>query len=410
MVISVAILIFCTLVALYLLAGYPVLLARVKFRTRPAVQKSMDYQPGVTALITVHNGEVFLREKLNSLLAQNYPADKLSILVVSDGSTDQTASIAREYGRYSVELLELPRGGKAASLSAGISRVRSPIILFTDVRQVFDRDAVAHLAANFADPTVGAVTGELAFADDSGHGEQAAMDVYWRYELWVRRRHSEIDSLFNTTGAIYAARRELVQPIPADTLTDDAVIPLRIFFQNYRVIFDPEAVAWDRRTVSNTEYGRKLRTLAGLWQVYARMPELFSSRNRMRLHFLSHKFGRLMLPWAIVGIIGASAALPDENWRMFFLANELALLGLAAAAPLIPEGLRIKRLFSAARAFVSMNVAALVSMTIFVRPPKTFWAAPTNQVLKTEKSSLSDDGDDVVPAERSSAEITRRKT
>src|SRR5205807_71751 len=111
-----------------------------------------------------------------------------------------------------------------------------------------DRQALAHLAANFADPTVGAVTGELRYVMPGSHameGEQADLDLYWRYELWARRRHSAMDSTLNTTGCIYALRRGLAHPIPIDTLVDDAVLPLGAFLNGYRVIFDRQAIAYD---------------------------------------------------------------------------------------------------------------------------------------------------------------------
>jgi cellulose synthase/poly-beta-1,6-N-acetylglucosamine synthase-like glycosyltransferase len=382
--IALAVLCAATLLALYILAGYPLLLAKFPFRQAPPVSKDPTFEPTVCALIAVHNGEEFLRAKLDSLLAMDYPPEKFRILVVSDGSTDGTAAIARAFTPR-VSLIQLPKGGKADALTAGLEQISEEVVLFTDVRQPFHRDALRHLAANLADPSVGAVTGELAYRDEAGSGVEGTLDLYWRYELWARGRHSAIDSLFNATGAIYAAKRRLISPIPADTLADDAVIPLGIFLQGYRVVFESAAVAWDRRALAKAEFGRKVRTLGGVWQAFARLPELFTPRNRMRLHFLSHKFGRLILPWALLAIVLATLALPPGGLRTTLIWNELALAAAAVAAPIVPKRLRIKRVFSAARAFLSMNLAAAASVRVLFGGARKVWAAPTSTVETVEK-------------------------
>ena len=360
-------------VAAWILAGYPAALARVKFRRAPAVAKQPGFTPRVTTILAVHNGERFLRAKLESLLALAYPPERREIVVVSDGSTDATESIAEEFAARGVRLVRAPRGGKARALNRALAEpLAGDILFFTDVRQPLAGDALAHLAANFADPTVGAVTGELRILQP-GTGEQADLDRYWRYELWARGRHSEIDSLFNTTGCIYAMRRELVQPIPPDTLTDDAAIPLRAFFAGYRVIFDPAAIAYDYPTVAGGEFRRRMRTLAGLWQVHARFPALFTGRNRMRLHFLSHKFGRLALPWALLAAGAASFFLPGPGLRHFVLAGEAALLAAAAADFVLPARMPLKKVTSLARTFLAMNLAALAAVSVFFGNAERFW-------------------------------------
>ena len=123
----------------------------------------------------------------------------------------------------------VPRGGKASALNAGLAQATGDILFFTDVRQALDPQALSHLAANFADPTVGAVTGELRLLNPSRAGEEADMELYWRFELWARSLHSRIDSIFSTTGCIYALRRQLAQPLPPDTIADDGTLSLRAF-------------------------------------------------------------------------------------------------------------------------------------------------------------------------------------
>ena len=370
--IAQVILLAATLVAFYILIGYPLLLALWKWPIAPSIRKTPGFRARVSVIIAVHNGARFIRSKLESIRALDYPSELLSVIVVADGCTDETASIVEEFRAAGVSLIPVPRGGKAAALNAALPHATGDVILFTDVRQPLETDALSHLVANFADPAVGAVTGELQILNPE-QGEQSDLDLYWRYELWARNQHSRIDSLFNTTGCIYAIRRELMEPIPVDTLTDDAVIPLRAFFRGYRVIFDPEAVAYDYPTVSGGEFRRRLRTLAGLWQVYARLPRLFSSSNRMRFHFLSHKFGRLVLPWALLAIWAATIALPPSSTRTFLLADELLLMALAAFDSLFPTGFILKRISSPARTFVAMNMAALFAVIVFLVPANRLW-------------------------------------
>jgi cellulose synthase/poly-beta-1,6-N-acetylglucosamine synthase-like glycosyltransferase len=354
----------------YIIAGYPILLAFIRRRAAPPVQKDKGFRATVSMLLAVRNGEEFIRGKLECLLGLDYPAQLMEIVVVSDGSTDATEAIAESFADRGVRLIRAPRAGKAAAINAALRQASGEILFFTDVRQALDADALSHLVANFADPSIGAVTGELRYLDPDQTGEEADMELYWRYELFARRRHSRIDSTFSATGCIYAIRRNLAGPIPPDTLSDDVVIPLRAFFRGYRVIFDPEAIAFDHPTPEGGEFRRKLRTLAGLWQVHARLPELFTSANRMRLDFLSHRFARLALPWALLLVW---AALPASPFRRFLLIGELALVALAALDYVVPKGFFLKRVSSPARTFLAMNLASLLAIGVFVVPPETLW-------------------------------------
>jgi cellulose synthase/poly-beta-1,6-N-acetylglucosamine synthase-like glycosyltransferase len=372
MLIAYVALILSAALVFHIIAGYPLLLALRWGNVRPPIAKDPAFRTTVSVILAVHNGEALIRRKLEGLLALDYPHELLSIIVVSDGSTDGTEAIVREFDGRGVTLLATPRGGKAAALNYALTVATGEILFFTDVRQPLEPGCLRHLVANFADPTVGAVTGELhLLRGDSG--EQADMNIYWRYEIWARQRHSAIDSLFNTTGCIYAMRRSLARPIPGDTLTDDAMLPLRAFFEGYRVIFDPAAIAFDYPAVAGTEFRRRFRTLAGLWQVYTRLPALFTRKNRMRFHFLSHKFGRLMLPWLIIVIFSATIAL-DRSWfRSSILTGGAVWLLLALSDGFVAPDRALKRLTSPARTFLVMNTASLASIAVFFVPATRLW-------------------------------------
>lgn len=366
------VLILSAILIFHVVAGYPLLLAMRRGPRRPAVRKDLSFTTSVSVIMAVHNGQSMIRRKLQTLLALDYPRELLDIVVVSDGSTDGTEIIVREFADRGVTLVVAPKGGKAAALNHGFEAASGEILFFTDVRQPLDPACLRHLVANFADPTVGAVTGELRLLQGDS-GEHADMDLYWRYEIWARTRQSEIDSLFNTTGCIYAMRRELVAPIPADTLTDDATLPLGAFFRGYRVIFDAAAIAYDYPAVAGTEFRRRFRTLAGLWQVHARTPALFTARNRMRFHFLSHKFGRLALPWLILTFFTAAIAAPHSWVRTLILSCGIFWLILALLNRWVPGESKFKRITSPARTFFVMNAAALASIGVFFIPASKLW-------------------------------------
>lgn len=373
MPIAYAVLILAVGTVTYILIGYPLLLAAMPRTAGPAIAKNLNYTATVSVIVAVHNGAEFVAAKMESILALDYPRELLQIIVVSDGCSDGTESIVRGFSNRGVQLLTLPRGGKASALNAALEIATGELLFFTDVRQLLEPGALRHLVANFADPAVGAVSGEMRLARGR-RGEQADMDLYWRYEVWVRKQHSRIDSLFTVTGCIYAMRRALATPIPADTLSDDAMFSLHAFFQGYRVVFEPAAIAIDYPAKAGTEFRRRSRTLAGLWQVFVRKPELFSSRDRMRFHFLSHKFARLVLPWALLAAIAATFALPATWFRQWMIGGGCAWLALALVDALVPAWLPLKRITSPARTFLVMNAASVAALAVFFTPADRLWA------------------------------------
>ena len=367
---GVALLIASAFGLLYVLFLYPLALEFVARRALPV--RPAPILPTVTVLLPVHNGAPWLRRKLESILELDYPPDLLQIVVVSDGSGDETDAIAGAFPTRGVELVRIPRGGKALALNAGLERATGEILFYTDVRQTLDPGGLRHLVSFFADPTVGVVSGELVIRQGKSTAEQNT-GLYWKYEKWIRRRHSRIDSVTGATGCIYTMRRSLAVPLPPKTLLDDVYLPMAAFFQGYRVLWSDGAKAFDYPTPLDAEYRRKVRTQAGIYQVIGFFPALLNPfRNRMWFHFCSHRVGRLLLPFFLIGLLLGTAALPwpRAGWG-------LAAQGLFYATALvdrcIPEGFPLKRLTSVVRTFVVLVMAALVAASIIVRPAKDFW-------------------------------------
>jgi cellulose synthase/poly-beta-1,6-N-acetylglucosamine synthase-like glycosyltransferase len=224
-----------------------------------------------------------------------------------------------------------------------VRRVKGEIVLFADARQRFEPGTLRAIVANFADPRVGAVSGELimrpaAGAGAAGHGAA----FYWRYEKFIRSAESGIDSTIGATGAIYAARRALVEQIPADTLLDDVLIPLRIAQRGYRVLFEPAARAFDcASATTRQEFARKARTIAGNFQLFWRERWLFDPRrNRLWFQTMSHKALRLLLPVLHVALFAANVAAAHVAPFQWLLAAQVAFYGAAMAGAVQRQGRR----------------------------------------------------------------------
>lgn len=336
----------------YVYAIYPLLIAAwARLRARPVRRVPLGAAetgpaPGVSVVIAAHNEGRRLPARVGNLLAQQYPGP-LQIIVVSDGSTDSTRAALAPFGNR-VELVEIPRSGKPSALNAGVARAHHPLLLFADARQTFAPDVVRLLVENFADPAVGAVTGELLLdceqGDDAVDSSMAeSVGAYWRFEKWLRRHESAVWSTLGATGAVYAMRRSLWRPLPAATLLDDVLAPMRVVLAGSRVVFDERPKAFDRvERDAAGERRRKVRTLAGNYQIVALEPALLNPlRNRVWFQFVSHKLGRLAVPYAMVLALVANAALaPAGILYMAALAAQLGFYGLAAYGWWLEKGAR----------------------------------------------------------------------
>ncbi|OLC28327.1 MAG: hypothetical protein AUH31_09550 [Armatimonadetes bacterium 13_1_40CM_64_14] len=283
----------------YLHLGYPALIGiwAALQRARPG---HTAYGPTVSVLIIAHNEVARIGARIENVLALDYPRDRLEIVVASDGSTDGTAERARSYVDSGVRVIEFhARRGKPAVLNDLVPTLRAEIVMLADARQEFEMGTLRALVASFGDPRVGAVSGELILTEAAeGPGGTQGVSLYWRYEKLIRWSESRVDSTVGATGAIYAIRQALFEPIPEDTILDDVVIPLRIARQGYRVLFEPQARAYDRVAPSSqAELTRKVRTLAGNFQLFTRERWLLNPfRNRLWFQTLSHKGLRLLAP------------------------------------------------------------------------------------------------------------------
>lgn len=356
----------------YTYAGYPCWLY-LRSRLRPLPVRKAEFFPAISVVLAVRNEEQFLVRKLENLRALDYPADRLEIIVVSDGSTDSTGEILQHAADDYVRPLILQlHEGKASALNRGVEAAWGEILVLTDARQLIDPGAVRNLAANFADSEVGCVSGELMLGKPEGPESQQGVGLYWKYEKLIRQWESASGAVVGATGALYAVRKKLWVPLPPGTLLDDVYQPLHTAKQGRRVLFEPQARAWDDVASSEKEFRRKVRTLTGNYQLLQLSPWLLTSSNPLRFEFICHKIFRLLVPFALLGLFISSLILPEPFYRAVLLL-QVIFYGLALVALWRPQFGIIARLADVALAFLLMNTAAALALVYFLTGKKRVW-------------------------------------
>jgi biofilm PGA synthesis N-glycosyltransferase PgaC len=369
----------------YSYLGYPVWLwLRSRWAPRP-VRRNSDRSsaaaPAVSAVMVVRNEEAVIARKLENLLTLDYPQEKLDIVVVSDGSNDRTPSILSGYAGDSgvgtrVRVLMKPVSqGKAAGLNDAIKLATGDVLLFTDARQQIESGALRLLIENFADPDVGAASGQLMLGDPVGGETGQGIGLYWRVEKKIRELESASGSVAGATGAIYCVRRTLLDPspLPDGTILDDVLLPMQIVRKGFRVVFDSRARAWDSPDLGESrEFSRKVRTLSGNYQLLQLAPWLLSSENAIRFEFVSHKLSRLAVPFALLALLASSIFLPLPLYRAA-LGAQVAFYALSLAALAGVKIGPLSRIADPARTFVVLNSAAMVAFINFVTGRKAVW-------------------------------------
>jgi cellulose synthase/poly-beta-1,6-N-acetylglucosamine synthase-like glycosyltransferase len=260
--------VFCGLLATiaYTYFCFPLLIAlRSKLFPNPVRTgdvRSGQMMPSVSLILVAHNEEDSIGSKIENILALDYPANKLQVIVVSDGSTDRTDEIVRGYLDRRIEFLAIPRLGKAHGLNTAVERADGEILVFSDANSIYAPDAIRQLVAPFADDAVGGVAGDQRYRPAAAGGESDGGErAYWNFDRLLKRWESQAGHVISATGAIYAIRRQLFQPVP-DGVTDDFVTSTRVILQGQRLVFAERAVAYEpTASSSGIEFGRKVRVM-----------------------------------------------------------------------------------------------------------------------------------------------------
>jgi cellulose synthase/poly-beta-1,6-N-acetylglucosamine synthase-like glycosyltransferase len=319
----------CLGVVVYVYAGYPLMLGVLRLVGR-RIHRIGEACPRVTLVIPAYNERKVIREKLDNSLAIDYPREHLEIIVVSDGSEDGTNDIVREFEGRGVKLMAVaPRGGKTSALNRAVPAATGEIVVLCDANVMFLPDALTRLVRHFADPSVGAVTGDVQIRSaDAPFGEGEGL--YYKYERFIQLGESELGSTVTVDGGMYAIRKELFRPLPADTILDDFIIGMNAALAGRRVLYDPSAVATENATMDvRQEFRRKVRIVAGGFRELLRwhgvpsplQPQLFWS-------YVSHKLLRWLVPWLLLLVLAANCAL---LWQPTGATAAAALLLVQAA-------------------------------------------------------------------------------
>jgi exosortase len=370
----------CAAGVLYTYALYPAILyplSRLFGRSSVAPRLDDAALPSITLLIAAHDEQAVIEGRVRNALALDYPRDRMQIVIASDGSTDRTNEIVRQFADQGVELFDYSvRRGKAAVLNIAMRHVRGEIVLLSDANTHTQPDAARALVRWFDDPQVGAVCGKLVLTDAQGGNN--ADGLYWRYETFLKRQESRLGALLGSNGAIYAIRKEQFVPIPNNTIIDDFVIPLEVRLRHgSRIVYDESAVAHEESSENmHAEYRRRARIGAGGWQAIGLLWRLLDPRQGwIAFTFLSHKVLRWICPFLMLGALAANLILCGSRFYMDLFIAQSAFYALAGCGQFATGSSRPARLARLPAMFVAMNAALLMGFLRWLQGPQSgMWA------------------------------------
>lgn len=360
---------------LYVYFGYPLLLIILsRLRPAPPVQTA-DITPDVSLIIPAYDEENVIAAKIENTRALAYPQDKLEIIVASDGSTDHTNEIVSTYVPQGVELIVLnPNRGKSSAQNRAVPETNGEIILFTDANVKLQSDAVRKVTSNFSDKSVGCVVGQVTYVNEGDTSVSEGEGFYWRYELFLRQKESELGNLAMGSGPIMALRRSLFEPLDPD-VGEDFVLPMQTVMAGHRVVYEPEAVSQEVlfQNVPSSMFKSKVRVitkdLRGLFLCRAILNPL-----RYPLHawgLISHKLLRWLVPYFLIALFVLNLLVLKQPFYRLTLALQIAGYSAAALGCLWQRAAsKPPRILGIPFSFCLVNAAALVGVARFVMGKK----------------------------------------
>jgi cellulose synthase/poly-beta-1,6-N-acetylglucosamine synthase-like glycosyltransferase len=349
-------------------AIYPFLMARLGRAPSAAASPMGDAElPTVAVIVAAFNEERHIGERIENLLAQDYPRGKLRVLVGSDGSRDRTVEIARAHAGERVEVHDFTvNRGKASVLNDLVALSRAEVLVFTDANTVFMGDTVRRLASAL-DADTAAVCGELVLEKPVEGGDNRDHQ-YWDSERRLKAAESAIGGLVGANGGVYAMRREHYRPIAPDTICDDFVIAMNVAASGGGLRYVPEAVAYEDTPGDVVqEFHRRARIGIGNYQALFQHPDfLLKSRWALRFTYVSHKVLRWLSPHLLLLVLACSLLLAAEPFYLAFAALQLAGYAVALFAFLSRDRIRWPGIVHAGVFFAVLNVAFLVAFRRFV--------------------------------------------
>ena len=364
-------LVFWTCVSLltYVYFGYPLLVFVVSVLFPRSVERS-DIKPKVTILITAFNEEAAIREKLENTLQIEYPLAKLEILIASDGSTDATDDIVKEFAARVKLFRQEGRVGKTTTQNNAVEHASGEIILFSDATTLYSKDVFRHILPPFADKSVGCVAGRLVYVDEDRSTVGKGAQSYWNYETFLKVAESQACSLIGASGCLYAVRAEAYEPMYAEACSD-FLICTNIYRQGLRSVFAPDAVCYEHTNrKANDELRMRVRiisqTFTDLWRNRDMLNPLKSGFFAVEL--ISHKVLRYAVPVILLALFFATLVLAGSSvfFTMLF-ALQVLFYAMAFAGWLMERMGKRLSLLAIPLYFMLANLASLLAFYKFLR-------------------------------------------
>lgn len=367
---------FLILLIVYVYFGYPMLLwVLSQLKGKRPNPTSDDFQPTVSLIVAAYNEEQVIAQKLENSLALDYPRDKLEIIVVSDGSTDRTAEIVREYTAEGVKLVDLPHNvGKASAQNEAVTHAQGELLVFTDADVTLQPESLYQLTSCFQDTQVGCVVGKVTYCNPGKTGVGEGEDFYWRYELGLRALESRLGILTAGSGALIAVRASLFEPMdPA--VSEDFVLPMKAAIAGYRTVYASEILAIT--PLSQDTPPDMLKTRSRTITLDARgmyICRAILNPFRYPLHtwsLISHKLLRWLVPYFLIALFIVNLLLLGQPLYTCALALQIIFYSLALAGYLWQRKSKPPRVLGIPFSFCLVNLAALVGVARFAMGKKS---------------------------------------
>jgi len=343
----------------YAFVGYPAL-AWILARTSGNAVKRAAILPRVTVLTAARNEGDFIEATIQNKLDQNYPEELLDVIVVSDESTDGTDEIVQRFGRRVRLIRQEPRAGKTAALNLAVKAAAGEILVFSDANSIYGSDAIRELVANFADSSVGYVTGRMVYVAADGSLVGDGCSAYMRYENWLRSQETRLAAVIGVDGGIDAVRKDLYQPMRADQLPD-FVLPLSVAGKGYRVVYESRALLQEASLSQHEdEYRMRVRVAArALWALWD-MRGLMNPFHHGLLAFqlVSHKLLRYLSFVPLVLTLVTSILLGGRGGFYLSVAIAQGVIYLLAMVVWRAHSGAVPPIFALPYYFLLLNVAS----------------------------------------------------
>ncbi len=355
---------------LYVYLGYPALLWILdQFKVKRPLLIKEDFEPTVSLIIAAYNEELVIAQKIENCLNFYYPRDKMEIIIVSDGSNDNTVNIAHRYETQGVSVLKLPENvGKSSAQNEAVKQATGDILIFTDAEAFLQVDTIRKLVRHFYHKNTGCVVGKVVYLNEEETGVSKGEGLYWRYELFIRKKESEIGILTMGSGSIMAVRQELFEPLDPD-VSEDFVLPIRAAMQGSRTVFDPQSTASLKLFQDQPldMFRTKVRTIL----LDTRSLFLFREiLNPFRFPLfswglVSHKLLRWLVPYFLIILFFLNFFLLNYPLYVLILTTQITFYTLAIIAYFLQSRSKMCRILNIPFSFCLVNLASLVGVACF---------------------------------------------